>query len=79
MERPMWWLLSFADEKQFLGVVLIDAPTLNDAIQATWKAKCNPGGSCRGTMLPVLDVDSAWANRVLTREEVMLWEEGITA
>lgn len=54
-----YWL-SFCDAdkpkgSQFLGVVLVDAESLEDAVRACWKAGCNPGGEVASIELPPLD------------------------
>jgi hypothetical protein len=43
-----WWL-SFCDprrpsDSRFLGIVLVDAHSLGEALDATYRAGCNPGG-----------------------------------
>lgn len=44
----LWWL-SFCDTRQprghqFLGALLIEAPTPGEAMRAAWALKLNPGG-----------------------------------
>lgn len=54
-----WWL-SFCDAdrpkgEQFLGVILVDAVDLVDAITQTHQAGCNPGGEVKAVPLPPLE------------------------
>lgn len=51
-----WWWLSFADPSrprgmQFLGVAAVRATNLAAAVDAAWRAGCNPGGQVRGTTM----------------------------
>ncbi len=75
-----WFWLSFADFQlpagnQFLGVVIVQATHLIDAIKVTHILGCNPGGEVRS--LPILkDVPVAmyavldqWRDRLLTRDQ----------
>lgn len=52
----MYWL-SFCDPKlpkgsQFLGVAIVSASTMPDAIIKSWADATNPGGEVQGVKLP---------------------------
>jgi hypothetical protein len=54
--RSYWWL-SFVDRigsevAVNLGVSIVVAESLQDAVRAAWKAGINPGGEVAGTPLP---------------------------
>ncbi len=69
-----WWYLSFADEGQFLGACLVQAP---DALAAPARAHVlgiNPGGQCM--ILEVTEIDKSpftpeHRNRLLSKEELV--------
>lgn len=71
---PLWWL-SFADPNlpagtQFLGVVITQAATIEDAITGTHLLGINPGGQI-GIMGPVPAdlIAPEWRDRLLTKAE----------
>jgi hypothetical protein len=66
-----WWWLSYATERDFLGVVIVRAETLVHAtLRVADDLHINPGGNVEATMLKRdLEVDSAFADRLLTRSE----------
>lgn len=50
--KSLWWL-SFADPdlprgRQFLGVVVVRADDMKDAMQKAWRLGINPGGEVKG-------------------------------
>lgn len=53
----LFWM-SFCDPdrpkgRQFIGVALVEAPTLPDAITTAWRTGCNPGGEVQSTEIPI--------------------------
>ncbi len=42
-----WWL-SFANARQFLGAMIVDAESLADAVRQSHRAHTNPGGDVMG-------------------------------
>lgn len=67
-----WWL-SFADRelpkgKQFLGVAIVFASGLGEAIEYCWDMKLNPGGEVMGIELSFF-VAPEWCDRLLTKDE----------
>lgn len=56
----LFWL-SFADPKrpageQFLGVALVEADDMTEALRVAWRTRCNPGGEVNGYELPLDDL-----------------------
>lgn len=54
-----FWL-SFCDPhkpagEQFLGVAIVEADSVRDAIQTAWAHGCNPGGEVQTVVLPPID------------------------
>jgi hypothetical protein len=52
----LWWM-SFADPgrskgQQFLGLVILEAPTPREAMQKAWDMEINPGGQIMFIELP---------------------------
>jgi hypothetical protein len=71
---PLWWM-SFADPgapegTQFLGVVIIQAPSCPAAVTRSHQAGVNPGGeiAVAGPIPPEL-IGAEWRDRLLTRDE----------
>lgn len=71
-----WWWLSFADATrptgtQCLGVSIVRAMSLQEAVKAAWVMDCNPGGEVFGG--PALSEDgdppAEYASRLLTKDE----------
>src|SRR5262245_19123239 len=54
-ERPWWKFWRRAKEGHFLGVVIVQAPDMEEAVQVAWRKKINPGGEVRG--IPILNAD----------------------
>lgn len=68
-DDPLWWL-SFTDPDQFLGVVIVQAPTLAAAITRSHKLGVNPGGQIAGTgAIPPGFIAETWRDRLLSRDE----------
>ena len=72
-ERPVWWWLSFADgEKpkgeQFLGVAVVKAINVTEAIREAWRLGINPGGECAFQELAKAPPRNI-RRRLLSREE----------
>ncbi len=71
---PLWWL-SFADPglpegTQFLGVVILQAPTLAAAITRSHWLGVNPGGQiATAGPLPQEWIAAEWRDRLLTKAE----------
>jgi hypothetical protein len=78
---PLWWL-SFGEpdeekrwwkfwrkpkEGEFLGVVIVQAPDIHEAVQVAWRKKINPGGEVCG--LPILNADINDLNRLIDAPE----------
>jgi len=79
--EPLWWL-SFAEpdedkawwkigrkakEGAFLGVVIVQAPDIREAVQVAWRKQINPGGEVYG--LPILNAEEKDLNRLISYEE----------
>lgn len=73
-----WWWLSFADQtrpkgNQFLGVVIIEAITLDQAITQSHLRGLNPGGEILSFQIPYDRIpDEQFRNRLLSREEATM-------
>ena len=72
--KNLW--LSFCDPcapegEQFLGVVIIKAIGILDAIEKTWELNINPGGEVQAWVLSMdLPRDKPIHNRLLSRHEL---------
>ena len=63
-EKPFWWKFwRHAKEGEFLGVVIVQAPDIHEAVQVAWRKKINPGGEVCG--LPILNADINDLNRLI--------------
>lgn len=78
---PKLWWLSFAlpGETGFLGVIILYAPSFEEAIDEAWRFEINPGGGVRGYELDseAIEITPELANpknhkRLLTRIEASL-------
>ncbi len=76
-ESTPWWWLSFADpglpkDAQFLGVAVLQAPTMEAAVPRASLLGINPGGEVQivGPLPRTLRVLPELANRLLDRAEV---------
>lgn len=69
----LWWL-SFADPKkepgsQFLGVIIIRARGMREAMSDCWDQGINPGGEVRGVDLGNPNIHPKYLGRLLTKEQ----------
>lgn len=76
--KPLWWL-SFANEHEegspvgsgFLGVVILRARDMIEAVRIAHILQINPGGQAMGiAMPPDFNPPDKFRNRLLTRAEV---------
>jgi hypothetical protein len=73
-DDPLWWL-SFADPdlpegSQFLGVIITQAATLEDAVTRTHLLGINPGGGIQiAGPLPSRFFAEQWRDRLLPKDE----------
>ena len=80
-QDPLWWL-SFAEEDEqkpwwkfwrsskegeFLGVVIVQAPDIHEAVQVAWRKNINPGGEVFGVQILNADLDDL--NRLIDAPE----------
>ena len=66
-----WWL-SFADTgkpDRFLGVVIVSANDLSEAVKRTWELGVNPGGEITSAEMPTGMFHEEWYDRLLSEEE----------
>ena len=63
-----WWL-SFYKNEQILGVVLLNASDMSEAISRAWEMDLNPGGEIKGAEMPTGMFHEEWMDRLLTEEE----------
>ena len=66
----IWWM-SFADSdrpdgEQFLGVALVEASSLSEAMTRSWLTKCNPGGEVQSVEIPPLELLPPERQKALT-------------
>ncbi|MFA4900880.1 MAG: hypothetical protein WC563_15285 [Brevundimonas sp.] len=67
--------LSFADGNlptgsQFLGAVVVEAPSFLAAVAESHRLGINPGGEVQGVEVPrAITIPPAYVNRILTRAE----------
>jgi hypothetical protein len=72
-----WWWLSFANDEEFLGLVLIKAGGLMSAVSATHMLGINPGGQVAGWPLPgIPDPPERYVYRLLDRTIAEFLAEG---
>ena len=78
--NPLWWM-SFADPglpegSQFLGVVILEAEDIRDAVTRSHRLGVNPGGEIQ--ILPVPGwIPPGWRDRLLSGEEAMAADESL--
>lgn len=78
MSAMRWWWVSFIDEKappgeRLLGVAIVEAPGLVEAMQACWDHGCNPGGDIFGCPLKEgVQIDPKWTYTLLSPADVQL-------
>ena len=76
----MFWL-SFADPNlpkgaQFLGASIIRASHFLEAVKVAHALGINPGGECKGVLVPVeMKIPGKWVERLLNKEECLLFDE----
>jgi len=66
-EKPWWKFWRKPKEGDFLGVVIVQAPDIHEAVQVAWRKKINPGGEVCG--IPILNADFNDLNRLIAAEE----------
>ena len=62
-EKPWWKFWRKAKEGEFLGVVIVQAPDIHEAVQVAWRKHINPGGEVCG--MPILNADLNDLNRLI--------------
>lgn len=74
--NKLHWL-SFIDPKrptgdQFIGVVIVEAPTFDLAVLSAHMSECHPGGEAAGVELPdeKVVVPAEFRNKLLTRDQL---------
>jgi tRNA nucleotidyltransferase (CCA-adding enzyme) len=73
-DDPLWYM-SFADPErprgtQFLGAIIVQAPTFPAAVTRSHKLGINPGGAVMGGQVPPdLTIAPEWRDRLLNKEE----------
>jgi len=78
-----WWL-SFADPErpkgtQFLGVIVIEAASFEEAILKTWALKLDPGGEVMGYEMDEREqLDEKYHNRLLSAKELEEADIGVS-
>lgn len=70
-----WWWLSFADERGFLGVAVVQAIGFIEAVLVTKAIGINPGGEVKGLALEELSATQvavlvANRDRLLSRADI---------
>jgi hypothetical protein len=64
------WYLSFADERGFLGGIIIKAHGFTEAMIKSHAMKINPGGEVQGCVIPEEHIPpKEYHNRLLTKEQ----------
>lgn len=73
MTRPLsgYYWLSFVDRIDGdialpIGVAIVRADDFLDAVQVSWRRRCNPGGEVAGTLLPHQTIPAALLDQLLT-------------
>jgi glutathione S-transferase len=64
-DRECWWWLSFCDDVQFLGVAIVKAPDIREALLAARRAGCNPGGEVLARHIPEDKLPAPWLRHKL--------------
>jgi hypothetical protein len=67
-EKPWWKFWRKPKEGEFLGVAIVQAPDIHEAVQVAWRKKINPGGEVCG--MPILNADLNDLNRLIVSPEV---------
>ena len=69
--EPTWWWLSFSGDGKCLGVVIVFAHGLLEAVRICKEQNINPGGEVLGATMPAeLVPPQEYRNKILTVEEV---------
>ena len=66
-EKPWWKFWRRAKDREFLGVAIVQAASMEAAMQEAWRRQINPGGEIMGMMIINAEVNNM--NRLLSREE----------
>jgi hypothetical protein len=75
----IWWL-SFCDGDRpegdrFLGVAIVRAPDMNQAVQEAWRLDVNPGGEVAAVGFSEeqarLHFPPDWTNRLISKDELL--------
>jgi hypothetical protein len=64
------WYLSFVGDEGWMGGCFVRADDPIDAVREAHRRKCNPGGevAIMGPVPP--EIEAAWMNRLLNRDEL---------
>ncbi len=65
--KPGYYWLSFAEETGFLGVVIVQAESYDQALQKAWELEINPGGNVLGGLMVEVPSEK-WHDRLLNRK-----------
>jgi len=65
--KPWWKFWRRAKEGEFLGVAIVQAPDIHQAVQVAWRKKINPGGEVCG--MPILNADLNDLDRLISYPE----------
>lgn len=68
-ELGLWWL-SFANDGDFLGVLILEAFGFTDALDRSRKMGLNPGGEVRGYDIDPTEIPEALRNRLLKKKDL---------
>ena len=66
-DKPWWKFWRRAKEGEFRGVVIVQAPDMEEAVQVAWRKKINPGGEVCG--MPILNADLDDLDRLIASPE----------
>src|SRR5579872_5489004 len=67
----MWYWLSFADEeKGFLGVAIVRARSIDEAITRAWELGINPGGEVQSSKFEQAPEFEAYENQLLDKTQL---------
>lgn len=70
--EPAWWWLSFFGEGKFLGIVIVFAHGILEAVKICKENSINPGGEVVAQPVPAeLVPPEKYRNRILTEQEAM--------
>lgn len=68
--RPPYWWLSFADERGFLGAVVVPGSSFLEAVTAASLLGVNPGGEVQGVEIPGETSDPFTPGRLYSKAEI---------